>query len=78
MELQEGFPFLSGHGLNIRMTDNCTADNNPDGIRLGMTISSTVKDRDDCWNRTKHIIEDCVVAKEATGGEWYVLFNLIL
>ncbi|KAF2259035.1 hypothetical protein CC78DRAFT_621319 [Lojkania enalia] len=71
----EGFPFLSGHGLVLSMKDNCTADNDPLGIDIRMTISSTVKDRDDCFARTKSIIERCVEKGSPTynGGEWYDL-----
>ena len=73
----EGFPFLSGRGLNLRLQDNCTVDGFPDGsyVSLHMTISSTVKDRDDCFNRTRHIIERCVDNgyPEFNGGEWYDL-----
>jgi hypothetical protein len=58
----EGFPFLSGHGVNLHQKDNCTADSLPEGayIDIYMTISSTIKDRDDCWNRTESIIKNCV------------------
>lgn len=71
----EGFRFLSGHGVVLRQQDNCIADNNPNGIDLTMTISSTVKDRDDCWNRTRVIIDKCVVegAPVLNGGEWWDL-----
>ncbi|KAH7122835.1 hypothetical protein B0J11DRAFT_507787 [Dendryphion nanum] len=71
----EGFRFLSGHGLNLRMKDNCTVDNAPLGIDLVMTISSTVKNRTDCWNRTKSIITRCVENgfPEFNGGEWWDL-----
>ncbi|KAF2466876.1 uncharacterized protein BDR25DRAFT_305755, partial [Lindgomyces ingoldianus] len=71
----EGFPFLSGHGVVLRLQDNCTADNAPLGIDLTMTISSTIKDRADCFNRTAHIIDRCVDAgsPEFNGGEWYDL-----
>ncbi|KAF2182929.1 hypothetical protein K469DRAFT_690383 [Zopfia rhizophila CBS 207.26] len=69
----EGFPFLSGHGVVLRMQDNCTTDNAPLGIDLTMTISSTFKDRNDCFNRTKSIIERCVDkgALGLNGGEWW-------
>ncbi|KAF2792531.1 hypothetical protein K505DRAFT_326106 [Melanomma pulvis-pyrius CBS 109.77] len=71
----EGFPFLSGHGVVLRLQDNCTTDNAPLGIDLTMTISSTVKDRGDCFNRTLSIIEKCVDTGGpiTNGGEWYDL-----
>lgn len=71
----EGFRFLSGHGLNLRVRDNCTADNAPLGIYLALTISSTVKNRTDCWERTKSIITRCVDQgyPEFNGGEWWDL-----
>ncbi|KAH8601885.1 hypothetical protein B0O99DRAFT_607672 [Bisporella sp. PMI_857] len=73
----EGHEFLSGYGLNLRQRDNCTADGFPAGsyIYIALTISSTVKDREDCFNRTKHIIERCVENGYPTynGGQWYDL-----
>lgn len=71
----EGFPFLSGHGVGLRKKDNCTADSLPEGayIDFSMTISSTIKDRDDCWNRTRSIIERCVDddTRVFNGGEFW-------
>lgn len=71
----EGYRFLSGHGLNLRVRDNCTADHAPLGIYVALTISSTVKNRTDCWQRTKSIITRCVDEgyPEFNGGEWWDL-----
>ncbi|KAF1997151.1 hypothetical protein P154DRAFT_607042 [Amniculicola lignicola CBS 123094] len=71
----QGFRFLSGHGYALHIHDNCTADNNPDGIDLYMTVSSTVQNHTDCYARTKSIIERCVVNgyPEFNGGEWWDL-----
>jgi hypothetical protein len=60
----KGFPFLSGHGIVLRLQDNCAVDNAPPGIDLTNDHFGTVRDRVDCLNRTLSIIGRCV----DTGG----------